>query len=154
MLLQTAYSAGLISKMNSDLLCEEYASLALFAESQAERIQAPSVVQESTIAAAYIGQGDVNPAEAPDSNKKPMQNSKGHSNGNGKKGQINRRKVLMDLLNKKDRISIKDAASAIDGCSEKTIQRELLALVRDGLAIKEGERRWSSYRKASPLPTT
>jgi hypothetical protein len=42
-------------------------------------------------------------------------------------------------------VSIKDVAEKVLGCSEKTIQRELNALVDSRLAIRIGEKRWSKY---------
>jgi len=47
--------------------------------------------------------------------------------------------------NKKAEMSIKDISGTVTGCSEKTIQRELLDLVQKGVLKKEGERRWSRY---------
>ena len=40
---------------------------------------------------------------------------------------------------------IKDIVMSITGCSEKTIQRELSALVAQGVLKKIGEKRWSRY---------
>jgi hypothetical protein len=40
---------------------------------------------------------------------------------------------------------VKDVSAVVKDCSEKTLQRELLALVAQGVLKKEGERRWSSY---------
>jgi hypothetical protein len=59
-----------------------------------------------------------------------------------------RRSIILKLLAKKSGLSIKDFADSIKGCSEKTIQRELLAMVSSGLLRKEGERRWSTYSLA------
>lgn len=56
-----------------------------------------------------------------------------------------RRSVILGLLQEKERISVKDVAEKITSCSEKTLQRELLAMVEQGLLVKEGERRWSTY---------
>lgn len=42
-------------------------------------------------------------------------------------------------------VSIKDIALRIRGCSEKTIQRELNALLTDGVIDRIGEKRWSRY---------
>lgn len=60
-----------------------------------------------------------------------------------------RQSVILKLLSKKSGLSIKDFAENIKGCSEKTIQRELLAMVAAGTLKKEGERRWSTYSLAS-----
>lgn len=59
----------------------------------------------------------------------------------------NRQELIVATLRKyKNRkLSIKDFAQVITGCSEKTIQRELLELVEKGVLKKEGERRWSTY---------
>ena len=43
---------------------------------------------------------------------------------------------------------IKDVSPLIKGCSEKTIQRELLSMVKSGILKKEGEKRWSKYSLA------
>jgi hypothetical protein len=59
-----------------------------------------------------------------------------------------RRSIIIKLLTKKSGLGIKDFADSIKGCSEKTIQRELLAMVSSGLLKKEGERRWSTYSLA------
>lgn len=56
-----------------------------------------------------------------------------------------RRNNIVRIIGQKGRVSIKDISSEIKDYSEKTIQRELLALVEEGVLIKEGERRWSSY---------
>ncbi len=60
----------------------------------------------------------------------------------------NRRQVILNLLAKKSNLSIKDFSAVIADYSEKTIQRELLALVDEGILKKEGERRWSTYSLA------
>ncbi|MDB5194195.1 MAG: seg [Parcubacteria group bacterium] len=59
-----------------------------------------------------------------------------------------RQSVIINLLKRKKEIMIKDVSPLIDGVSEKTIQRELLAMVRMGILRKEGEKRWSRYSLA------
>jgi hypothetical protein len=58
---------------------------------------------------------------------------------------IDRKAIITKLLTKKSGLNIRDFAEAIRDCSEKTIQRELLAMVSSGILKKEGERRWSTY---------
>lgn len=60
----------------------------------------------------------------------------------------NRQASILKLLSKKNGLNIKDFAESIKGCSEKTIQRELLSMVASGVIKKEGERRWSTYSLA------
>lgn len=57
-----------------------------------------------------------------------------------------RRDVILTLLKKSGPLGIKDVASHLTDCGEKTVQRELSALVNDGILAKEGEKRWSKYR--------
>ena len=60
-----------------------------------------------------------------------------------------RQSVILDLVKKRGEVMIKDVSPHIAGVSEKTIQRELLALVKDGILVKEGEKRWSKYSLAN-----
>jgi hypothetical protein len=66
----------------------------------------------------------------------------------GSDGKDSRKATILKLLSKKSGLGIKDFAESIKGCSEKTIQRELLAMVAAGTIKKEGERRWSTYSLA------
>ncbi len=56
-----------------------------------------------------------------------------------------RQQIILKELRNKGQLTVKDLAEKIKGCSEKTIQRELLSLVGSGVLKKEGERRWSRY---------
>lgn len=56
-----------------------------------------------------------------------------------------RREQILALFVKGVDVSIKDIASRIKGCSEKTIQRELNALLYDNIIERIGEKRWSRY---------
>lgn len=57
----------------------------------------------------------------------------------------NRSEIIVSMLKKDKVLTIKDFLAVINDCSEKTVQRELLALVAKGVLKKEGERRWSKY---------
>ncbi len=82
---------------------------------------------------------------------------KGHNKGKVQglpgqsKGQESRSAAILDIVRKNNGVSIKYIASLVRDCSEKTIQRELTLLIERGLAVREGERRWSIY-KATPTP--
>ncbi|MBI2476311.1 MAG: hypothetical protein HYV67_03645 [Candidatus Taylorbacteria bacterium] len=66
--------------------------------------------------------------------------------GNSYTSATDRQALITELLkSKKNSLTIKDFSLIIKGCSNKTIQRELLKLVRLGVLKKEGERRWSRY---------
>ncbi|MBU3668653.1 MAG: hypothetical protein FGM57_01655 [Candidatus Taylorbacteria bacterium] len=59
-----------------------------------------------------------------------------------------RQELIINTIAAKGELSIKDLEGVVKGCSEKTIQRELLALVEQGVLTKTGERRWSRYALA------
>lgn len=56
-----------------------------------------------------------------------------------------RREQILALFVRGVDVSIKDIAARIKGCSEKTIQRELNALLYDNVIERIGEKRWSRY---------
>ena len=60
-----------------------------------------------------------------------------------------RERNIIELLKTKSNLTIKDFSSVIKGFSDKTIQRELLRLVKLNVLKKEGERRWSRYSLAT-----
>lgn len=64
-------------------------------------------------------------------------------------GKNERQVLILDTIRQKGELSIKDLTDVIKGCSEKTIQRELIALVGAGDLLKTGERRWSRYSIAN-----
>ena len=59
-----------------------------------------------------------------------------------------RRETIIKLLKVGKPLGIKDFSNEIKNCSEKTLQRELLAMVENGVLKKTGERRWSLYSLA------
>jgi len=56
-----------------------------------------------------------------------------------------RQNSILAIIKKKHDVTIKDISAIIREYSEKTIQRELLDLVSQGVLKKVGERRWSKY---------
>ncbi len=64
------------------------------------------------------------------------------------KVQSERTERILEYIRRQGSVSIKEIASTIKGCSEKTIQRELISLIQAGLVRRVGERRWSHYEPA------
>ncbi len=60
-------------------------------------------------------------------------------------GRGDRREIILRMIKEKPSLNIKDITKNFPDVSEKTIQRELLAMVASGILIKRGERRWSTY---------
>lgn len=56
-----------------------------------------------------------------------------------------RRTRILTVVEAKGEVSIKDITDIISDVSEKTIQRELNAMIEDNLIKRVGERRWSKY---------
>jgi len=135
------YQCGYISEQNFRLLEKEFMELDLFITTHSEHITSPHITQTflqvplskpSLKHVALSRTGEQSPVVK-------RQNGIRHSE---------RRKVILDLIGEKDRVSVKDVSEVITDCSEKTIQRELLALVAKNVLKKEGERRWSTYSLA------
>ena len=56
-----------------------------------------------------------------------------------------RRSRILAVLRAQPAASIKDITDTIKDFSEKTLQRELNDMIKDGIVIREGEKRWSRY---------
>ncbi len=146
-ILETAKAGGLISAMNAKLIGDEYASLASFVRDNQEKIS------------EHVGRIEeaLSDLEAPNSfsighvTKSPLDSLRIKNDTlriAPQKRQSDRRDLVLAVFKNKEKLSIKDITASVVGCSEKTVQRELLSLVQSGALIKEGERRWSTYRKA------
>jgi hypothetical protein len=59
--------------------------------------------------------------------------------------QASRRARILTIIEAKGEVSIKDITDIITDVSEKTIQRELNAMIEDNQIKRIGERRWSRY---------
>lgn len=60
-----------------------------------------------------------------------------------------RREQIVTILKARGTATIKDIANVIKDVSEKTIQRELNAMIEDNIVQRHGERRWSTYSTVS-----
>ena len=146
-MLTLAQRAGFVSSMNVRILSDEYAELAMFVKNHREKVFGFKTVDVGD--EEYPMPSSVS-SELPDAAIKDIDDNKRHFKKTfNNKRHLSRKDKILSLLENKDKITVKDAINAIEGCSEKTIQRELIALVSDGVLIKEGERRWSTYRKAN-----
>jgi len=63
-------------------------------------------------------------------------------------GTVDRRERIRTILEAKGEATIKDISEIVTDCSEKTIQRELNAMIEDNIVKRQGERRWSKYSVA------
>ena len=139
--LSIARTGGLLSSMNADLISREaHILLQEVAEYEEPRLFLDEAPTLSTIAKNVISQRALknsSPRERGQISKKTQEPYKGHLK--------DRREAVLSVIRDKDRASIKDISTIIRGVSEKTIQRELLALISLGMVSKQGDRRWSTY---------
>ena len=161
-LLNIASLAGLISDMNHLILKSEIESIvSLLKEKVLEDTErAGYILSDSFFRTDFkmeprtdmspnnIPQGQLNLNTTSPSNTATQSKPKNKDKVALKDKKNDRKTVITTLLKKQSNLTIKDFVKVIHGCSEKTIQRELLELVEEGTVKKEGERRWSTYSLA------
>lgn len=56
-----------------------------------------------------------------------------------------RRSAIIDTLSQRSHLNLQEISLVLPSVGQKTIQRELTKLITDGIVVREGERRWSTY---------
>ncbi len=56
-----------------------------------------------------------------------------------------RRTIMLSLIKRKGSATMQDVTEVIKNCSTKTLQREIQELIDEGIVIKKGNRRWTTY---------
>ena len=138
--LSIARTGGLLSQMNAEIIAHEahllLQEVAGYEEPRLFLDEAPTLSKISKLQ-------NSNQKETRQTSKVAHHVDKGHiKDTNVIK---DRRNAIVSVIRDKKRASIKDISTLIRGVSEKTIQRELTALITEGVVSKEGERRWSTY---------
>ena len=153
-LLDIASLSGLISRMNGKILNEEFdgfiSSLQKFENNfEYERKNSVESILKNEIRDLHAeaqesilshGNREYPQNILPTGNIKNQLKSQGDSSRKG-----SRKAAILDFIKDNSNSSIKDIVPNIIGCSEKTIQRELIDLINEGKIRKIGERRWSRY---------
>ena len=75
----------------------------------------------------------------------PRVSARTSENNTSSKQRAVRRDAIRNILEELGESTIKDISDRMKECSEKTVQRELGAMVAEGIVQKKGERRWSQY---------
>lgn len=155
--LSIARTGGLLSAMNVELITREtHMLLQEVAAYEEPRLFLDETPTLSSIAKNVLTQGTMSQSHSPAakhvaSPRRAAQSYKGHIKDIVVSSAIkDRREAVLSVIKDKKRASIKDISTLIRGVSEKTIQRELLALISLGIVSKQGERRWSTYSLSSP----
>ncbi len=171
-LLEISLRSGMLSQMNFEILRDEYNNVLGLLESKYKATskqpvylntdffkiedmpqeegtaQEASELSKRRLASPYYpGLSDTHDARISSKRtyavKKDIM-SLGH-NASNKNHTESRRTQILKLLKAKKELSIKDVTTIISHVSEKTIQRELTAMVTEGLIEKKGKKRWSKY---------
>lgn len=149
--LSMARVSGILSPMNVAIITREVHSLLQdVAGYEDPRLSLPDAPTLSTLARALPGEREQGADAAVVSSPKLAGSHKGQSNGhsrprNGQQNGQERKDAILSILKDKGPSYIKDISMVIREVSEKTIQRELSALVVSGQVKKTGERRWTVY---------
>lgn len=162
-LLDVAFRAGYISEMNYSVLKREYSALYTFLEDRGDTALERGVSLKDRFFEVGMEKkpqeerryGLTEEESLGRDIKDITKRTKGRVQGAVTRGKVDagpmskrrdeRRAAILALLKRQKKITVKDVSSVIANCSEKTLQRELLALVEEGVLKKEGERRWSTY---------
>jgi hypothetical protein len=172
-ILGIARTGGMLTPMNADLIAHEAQNLLLeVVNYEAPRLTLDEVPSLATLAKASqstegreasrlrsiarITYDDM--LETAESNESDKGQSKGHvkdssnsveSAGQGRGGNQARRESILAVLKSKGPSYIKDISMIVRDVSEKTIQRELSSLVSEGVVVRKGDRRWTTYELGS-----
>lgn len=146
-------NAGYISDMNAQILVGEYQRLLELAQS-AESGWMAAAVGDNAQGFFPGGHTQLSGSVSGASVRKETTNSGRKTSNQGAvrpaaEGQVSggRKDQIVKLMEQGKEYSIKDIFQQVPGVSEKTIQRELLAMVELGILAKKGERRWSTYSR-------
>jgi hypothetical protein len=143
--LAIAKTGNALSPMNAEIIAKEAHTLL----QELAGYEEPKISLESMPSLAFLmKQSDTDVAFSsgtPNSREtipfsKSVEGSKGHI-----KDKSDRRESIMAVLRSKGPSFIKDISTVVRDISEKTIQRELQALVLSGRVRKEGDKRWTKY---------
>ena len=156
--LEIARTGGLLSGMNVDLISREAHSLL----QEVAIYEEPRLLLDTTLTLSDIAknmqkkESTQNPQTVAHlhSTSRPLRTAPAHQSSKGQIKDIkdrvsnsikDRQEAVLSVIRNKGSVSIKDISTMIRGVSEKTIQRELIALIASGIVVRQGERRWSTY---------
>lgn len=156
--LSIARAGGILSAMNADVIGKEaHVLLEEIAGYEEPRLVLEEVPTLATLARtealAQVRVARMQVAPPPADRPAPyIGQSKGQTVSDTPK-RSTRRDAVLAVLKEKGPSYIKDISMVVRDVSEKTIQRELAALVAEGTVTREGERRWTTYALAKDRGT-
>lgn len=145
-MLSMARTGGFLSAMNSEIIAHEaHILLQEVAAYEEPRLLIDDASTLSSIAKKVQTQNDIKEARPAATRRVGVTARKGHIKDVPEGVVKDRRESILAVIKSKGTASIKDISTLIRTVSEKTIQRELIALIGEGRVLKQGERRWSTY---------
>lgn len=174
-ILGIARTGGMLSAMNADLIIREahvlLAEAAGYEEPRLALEETPSLaalVKSSSMTSGghdarevarlrSLARVEYDPALNAEDAPESIGHDKGHikdsvrtpkTNPEKGGGNSSRRDSILAVLRSKGPSYIKDISLVVRDVSEKTIQRELAALVSEGQVLRKGDRRWTTYELA------
>lgn len=141
-LLNVALISSVISSMNATIMIHELESLLLFVEKESKNNLLPGYILSDSF---FSDEKVIKKDSVVDKGHDVQSRTKVTSGSNLSKPGISRKDSILAILRTNSNLTIKDFTKVIKDCSEKTIQRELIALVKSGVVKRDGERRWSTY---------
>ncbi len=154
-MLSIARTGGLLSVMNAELIAHEAHTLlqeiASYEEPRLAFDEAPTISNiAKNLSKTETHKTTSSPVRMPPVRKNihtaVSSENQQIKDTNSHQGHIkDRHEAILSVIRNKKQASIKDISMLIRGVSEKTIQRELSALIESGIVSRQGERRWSTY---------
>lgn len=135
-------AAGFLSSANGEVLSLEYKTIVQMAEALMKDGSLPELGPDlpRTLPSPSVGV-----AKSP-VRKKVLKTQK--ESVASPLSNAGRRAQILSRLVPGEEYSIRHIVEGVPGVSSKTIQRELSAMVFEGILVKKGERRWSTYARA------
>jgi len=156
--LEVSFASDLISEMNFSILKQEFSSLINNLETNQNLSKG---AREKSVLKGFFNNDQLNEvSEYHDNMAIQSQKTSSMSGEMFRAGNIDNKKIseisgnsrksdrqnsIINILKKNKEATIKNIAEAVKGCSEKTIQRELVSLISNGVVQRVGKRRWSKY---------
>lgn len=158
-LLDLLFAAGCASEMNVSILKRAYTDFINFLNSSvgseySETASLQGIFDETqqkaepVVLGGFTSKQEVVPRTAVRGGTSLLKKKKKKSKNTSLKSRAistNRRVVILDMVAKTGKVTVKEVATQIPDTSPKTLQRELMNLVEEGTLKKEGNKRWTVY---------
>jgi hypothetical protein len=153
-LLWLSRSNGFVPSINMDVLEREYRLIEGFFTKRVQTAEPDKVKKIEKRSSVLKKDKEAAPATNPirhiEKNTAPMKQAAPEKDQKPKdpiekKSNSERQKVITEFLGTKDKVNIKDIATAFKDISTKTVQRDLQDLIEKNVVERAGERRWALY---------